>query len=173
METKTDPLQDRDPWVIRDAKGRTRPAPSTPGDFLPPGFSSFEHKCETPLAKSVVEQCSYYEPISETSEARALGVEPVKKASGVEPSSEPKRETGISDAVLDAVEKILEEGMTDQQKRDEAERIASTMSLPWRPKKQPVKNLFVDPSTLPAGSFAFGLGNAPSKEVFQRLSGGM
>jgi len=164
LETKTDPLQDRDPWVIRDAKGRTRPAPTTLGNFLPPGFSSIEHKCETPLAKSVVEQCSYYEPISETSEARA---------SGVEPSNEPKRETGISDAVLDAVEKNLDEGMTDQQKRDEAERIASTMSLPWRPKKQPVKNLFVDPSTLPAGSFAFGSGNAPSKEVFQRLSGGM
>ena len=143
METnKSDPLQDRDPWVIRDAKGRARPAPTTLGDFLPPGFSSIEHKFETPKAKPLGEQCSYYEPISETSEARALGVEP---------ANEPKRETGISDAVLDAVEKILDEGMTDQQKRDEAERIASTMSLPWRPKKQPVKNLFVDPSTLPAG----------------------
>ena len=86
---------------------------------------------------------------------------------------EPKCETGIFDAILDAVEKILDDGMTDQQKKGEAERITSHMSLPWRPKKQPVKNHFVDPSTLPAGSFALGSGNALDKTVFQRLSGGM
>ena len=137
-------------------------------------MSCIEHKCETPGAKPPREQCSYYEPISETSEARASGV-----VSTIEPNSEtteakvvePRCESVASDEILDAVEKILEEGMTDKQKRDEAERISAHMSLPWRPKKPPVKNLFVDPSTLPVGSFAFGTGNRTAG--FPRLSGGM
>ena len=62
---------------------------------MPASFANIEHECETPGAKNSMEQRSYFEPISETSEARA---------SGVQSTVALKSETKVSDEIWDAVE---------------------------------------------------------------------
>ena len=74
---------------------------------MPVSFASIEHKCETPGAKDSMEQCSFFEPISETAESK-------DSEENVEPNSE----------VYDAIERILDEGMTDKMKRDKAARLS-------------------------------------------------
>ena len=60
-----------------------------------------------------MEQCSFFEPISETAES--------KDSENAESNSE----------VYDAIERILDEGMTDAMKRDEAARLSIGVPLPW------------------------------------------
>ena len=138
-----------DPWCIQDARGRIKPAPApgpnpiTLASFVPPDFANIEHKCETSGAKHPVGQSSYFEPISETSESKC------------------------SEEVFEAVERILDEGMTDQQKRDEAARLSVGVPLPWvkreaRDARDKVRNPFSDPSKLPAPSPKFRFGGCSS-----------
>jgi len=47
-----DPFMDNDPWMVRDAKGKAKPAPVTFGDFLPPGFSQIEPDSNSPKVES-------------------------------------------------------------------------------------------------------------------------
>ena len=115
---------------------------------MPVSFASIEHKCETPGAKDSMEQCSFFEPISETAES--------KDSENVESNSE----------VYDAIERILDEGMTDAMKRDEAARLSVGVPLPWikrevrEARDDKTKNPFADPNLLPApaltSNFKFG-----------------
>ena len=135
---------------------------------MPASFANIEHKCETPGAKDSMEQCSFFEPISETAESR-------DSEESVEPSSETS-ETKSSEEVYDAMERILDEGMTDKMKRDEAARLSVGVPLPWikrevrEARDDKTKNPFADPNLLPApalaSNFKFGECNSNGLDPF-------
>ena len=178
-----------DPWSVRDAKGRVRPAPVSAvsgsgdaptsnkfGDFLPASFCNIVPKADESVA-DVPNTTKFRDEGSDAESAQCS-----ESSSGSGPVDLDVSQ--IDDKYYEIYERILEESRTDAENRAIAEKLAEGMNLPWRPKawhkrQQEVLKL-ADPSTLPPPSvFKFGssasdpevLGE-PQAPLFPGRSGG-
>lgn len=105
-----DPLQESDPWCVQNAKGRVRPeGPSarTLQCFLPPGLSSIG-PAEPPDTKPV--------------EPPPKPVEPPRSQA----LSRKELEEG-----LDLIQDLLDEQMSESEKRENALKLAEAARVPW------------------------------------------
>ena len=178
-----------DPWSVRDAKGRVRPAPVSAvsgsgeapssnqfGDFLPASFCNIVPKADGPAADAP-KAIKFRDEGSDAESAQCS-----ESSSGSGPVDLDVSQ--IDDKYYEIYERILEESRTDAENRAIAEKLAEGMNLPWRPKawhkRQQEALKLADPSTLPPPSiFTFGssannpevLGE-PQAPLFPGRSGG-
>ena len=151
-----------DPWSVRDAKGRVRPAPVSAvsgsgeaptsnkfGDFLPASFCNIVPKTD----ESVADAPKAIKFRDEGSDAESAQCSESSSGSGPVDLDVSQ----IDDKYYEIYERILEESRTDAENRAIAEDLAKGMNLPWRPKRQQEALKLPDPSNLPPPSvFSFG-----------------
>ncbi len=141
---------DNDPWLIQSSKGRTRPAPVTLGDY-----------------SAHLPGLSQIEP--------KVAPAPPPPPVPVQSMSRQELERG-----MDLIQGILDKTTDDDSKRAEAERLAATARVPWRPKN---KMRFLDgpkfldgPMPISETPFKFGTQNTCRGSCcgdFRGPSGGM
>ena len=174
-----------DPWSVRDAKGRVRPAPVSAvsgsgdaptstkfGDFLPASVCNIVPKADG----SVADEPNTIKFRDEGSEAESAQCSESSSGSGPVDLDVSQ----IDDKYYEIYERILEESRSGAENRAIAEKLAEGRNLPWRPKRQQEALKLTDPSTLPPPSvFKFGssasvpeVPGEPQAPLFPGRSGG-
>ena len=111
-----DPLQEADPWCVQNSKGRTRPAgpeARTLAHFMPPGLGCLSSIEEEPK-ESPKGELREQPPLVEQPAAKTLSREELEKG-------------------LDLIQGLLDEQMTESEKRQRAHDLAVAARVPWLP----------------------------------------